>query len=285
MISRLATIAEKFIRVFTVRSVRLGRILERRQRVIQIAAAAVAIGLGLWGWTINKPPANLSNWFDNIFRTAQLVTLQFPADLYDSIPWQLQVARLLVPLVAILATINVLVGAITRPIRLALMPYVKGHVVLCGTAQLNEAALHTLAERGRRIVTVAPVSDPARCESLDALGITLVEADPFQSVTFRALNIAEASALFLTLAWISTDWNPSNAGFGKGFRRLRISALSVIRYGELITRVHAVSFASATILGESGTPRFRCIDLRRMPAFMAIAGFVVQFEVDTRYGE
>ena len=121
MISRLATIAEKFIRVFTVRSVRLGRILERRQRVIQIAAAAVAIGLGLWGWTINKPPANLSNWFDNIFRTAQLVTLQFPADLYDSIPWQLQVARLLVPLVAILATINVLVGAITRPIRLALI--------------------------------------------------------------------------------------------------------------------------------------------------------------------
>ena len=68
------------------------------------------------------------------------------------------------------------------------------------------------------------------------------------------------------LAWISTDWNPSNAGFGKGFRQLRISALSVIRYGELITRVHAVSFASATILGESGTPRFRCIDLRRMPA-------------------
>ena len=68
------------------------------------------------------------------------------------------------------------------------------------------------------------------------------------------------------LAWISTDWNPSNAGFGKGFRRLRISALSVIRYGELITRVHAVSFASATILGELGTPRFRCIDLRRMPA-------------------
>jgi hypothetical protein len=59
------------------------------------------------------------------------------------------------------------------------------------------------------------------------------------------------------LAWISTDWNPSNAGFGKGFRRLGISALSVIRYGELITRVHAVSFAPATILGESGSPRFR----------------------------
>jgi len=68
------------------------------------------------------------------------------------------------------------------------------------------------------------------------------------------------------LAWISTDWNSSNAGFGKGFRRLGISALSVIRYGELITRVHAVSFARPTILGESGAPRFRCMNLRRMPA-------------------
>jgi hypothetical protein len=88
-----------------------------------------------------------------------------------------------------------------------------------------------------------------------------------------------------TLAWISTDWNPSNAGFGKGFRRLGISALSVIRYGELITRVHAVSLASATIIGESGAPGFRCINLRRMPALWAIAGFVVQLAVDTRYGK
>jgi hypothetical protein len=44
----------------------------------------------------------------------------------------------------------------------------------------------------------SPWRRPARCESLDALGITFVEADPFQSVTFRALNLAEASALILT---------------------------------------------------------------------------------------
>ena len=91
------------------------------------------------------------------------------------------------------------------------------------------------------------------------------------AVTAEAMKAAEhrhihSQPTLVALAWISTDWNPSNAGFGKGFRQLRISALSVIRYGELITRVHAVSFASATILGESGAPRFRCIDLRRMPA-------------------
>ncbi|HEX5845428.1 MAG: RyR domain-containing protein [Rhodoplanes sp.] len=198
MISRLAMIVEEFVRAFALRSARLGRLVGQRQRLIQIAAAAAAVTLGLWGWAINNPPANLGGWLDNIFRTAQLVTLQFPTDLGASIPWQLQIARLLMPLVAVFATINVLVGAITRPMRLALMPYAKGHVVVCGAAQLNEAALNTLVDRGRRIVTVAPAFDPARCEALDVLGITFIEADPFQSVTFRALNIAEASALFLT---------------------------------------------------------------------------------------
>ena len=198
MISRLATIVEQFVRAFTRRSARLGRLVAGRRTLIQIAAAALAVTLGLWGWTINKPPANLGGWLNNIFRTAQLVTLQFPTNLDTGIPWQLEVARLLVPVVALIATINVLVGAITRPMRLALMPYAKGHVVLCGAAQLNEAALNTLADRGRRIVAVARAFAPARCEALEALGITIIEADPFQSETFRALNIAEASALFLT---------------------------------------------------------------------------------------
>jgi hypothetical protein len=78
MISRLATIVEQFVRVFTLRSARLGRLVGQRRRLIQIAAAAVAVTLGLWGWAINNPPANLGGWLDNIFRTAQLVTLQFP---------------------------------------------------------------------------------------------------------------------------------------------------------------------------------------------------------------
>lgn len=161
----LATIAEEFIRAFTVRP--FASEVSSNGGVIQIAAAVIAITLGLWGWTRERPPESLGNWFDNIFRTAQLVTLQFPTDLYDDIPWQLQIARLLLPLVAILATINVLVGAITRPIRLALMPYVKGHVVLCGAAQLNEAALHALAASSpwRRFPTQRGVSPWTRSAS------------------------------------------------------------------------------------------------------------------------
>ena len=177
---------------------RLAAFATRHLGPAQVIAGALALGLGLWGWSIKEPPTELTGWLNNFFRTAQLITLQFPTNPETGIPWQLQVARLLVPVVAVIATINVVVGAITRPARLALMPYTKGHVVVCGAAQLNEAALNILAGRDRRIVSVAPVFDPARCEVLDALGIAFIEADPFQSVTFRALNIAEASALLLT---------------------------------------------------------------------------------------
>jgi RyR domain len=198
MTSGLVTDLEALFRGIARLSARLGSFLRQRQRIMQFTAAAIAVALGLWGWTIKEPPAGFSNWLDNIFRTAQLVTLQFPSELDTSIPWQLQVARLLVPLVAFVATIHVLVGAITRPIRGAFMPYVRGHIVLSGAARLKEEALNTLAARGQRIVTIVPVFDPAQCEALDALGITFVEADPFQSSTFRQVNLAAASALFLT---------------------------------------------------------------------------------------
>jgi RyR domain len=177
---------------------RLAALATRQQGPAQAIAGALALGLGLWGWSIKEPPTEVAVWFNNIFRTLQLITLQFPTNLEAGIPWQLQVARLLVPLVAVFATFNVLVGAITRPVRLALMPYTVGHVVVCGAEQLTEAALKTLAGRGRRIVTVASRVDPTRREALEGLGLTIIEADPFQAVIFSALNLAKAAALFLT---------------------------------------------------------------------------------------
>ena len=124
---------------------------------------------------------------------------------------------------------------------------------LCAAADLQRVRLHDLRHTAASIGVGSGVTLPI-------VGRLLGHSQPQTTQRYAHVDADPA------LAWISTDWNPSNAGFGKGFRQLRISALSVIRYGELITRVHAVSFASATILGESGAPRFRCIDLRRMPA-------------------
>ena len=86
-------------------------VTRRLQGPIWVIAVAIALGLGLWGWAIYNPPVNLADWFDNIFHTAQLIMLQFPTTLEFSIPWQLQIARLLVPLLALFAIFNLLMDA------------------------------------------------------------------------------------------------------------------------------------------------------------------------------
>lgn len=176
---------------------RLAAAVSRRKALVQGIAGAVALALGFWGWTIEEPPLDAVGWLNNLFRTLQLITLQFPKSLESDIPWQLHVARLLVPAVAVLATFNVLVAAITRPVRMALMPHASGHIVVCGTEQLTEAALKILAARGRQIVMLAADIPPGRRESLEGLGLTIVEADPRQPAAFDAVNLKHASAVFL----------------------------------------------------------------------------------------
>ena len=68
----------------------------------------IALTFGLWGLAIKEPEAD---WFNIVFRTFQLITLQFPTNLQHNIPWQLQIARLMVPLTAFFWGCNLIVGA------------------------------------------------------------------------------------------------------------------------------------------------------------------------------
>jgi len=185
-----------------VRFIRLaGRISSGANRNLmlwQSIAGVVALILGFWGWMNHAPPQDYTGWFNNLFRTIQLITLQFPTSLEQGIPWQLHIARLAVPLVAALATFNVLVGAISRPVRLAMIPSAHEHIILIGSEQLAVAALKTLADHGRQIVVMTPAIELGRRETLESLGFTIVEADPHQPATLAGLNLVRATAVFLT---------------------------------------------------------------------------------------
>ena len=167
--------------------------------IIQAGFAAVALSLGLWGWSVHKPAHDLAGQASNLFRTLQLVTLQFPTEFDRSLPWQLHIARLLVPLTALAASLHIIVGAATRPARLALMPRARDHIIVCGAEQLTERALRRLAEEGERmVVTLGPPMDPGRRETLEGMGMTVVEGDSREPATLRSLGLANAAALFLT---------------------------------------------------------------------------------------
>jgi len=176
---------------------RFSRLIGKRRAIMQALAGVGALALGLWGWSIEEPPANFAGWTTNLFRTFQMITLQFPKSLDLEIPWQLHASRLLLPAVAALATFHVILAAITRPVRLVLMPHAHDHIVVCGPERFTEAALGGLAGDGRQIVMVDERMGAARRETLEGLGLTVAEADPSQPATFDALNLKRAAAVFL----------------------------------------------------------------------------------------
>jgi len=190
----MTTLAQAWVR----RVAQASMAVARHRQILQFVAGGLAFGLGFWGWILKEHPADVAGYLNSFFRTLQLITLQFPTDFNGAIPWPLQVARLLVPGVAAAASFHILLGAISRPFRLVLLPHTSGHTIVCGDAQLTEAALYTLAESGEKIVVVAQKIDPARRDALEGFGMTLVEADVREPASWRELNIARARALFLT---------------------------------------------------------------------------------------
>ncbi|WP_291577066.1 RyR domain-containing protein [Bradyrhizobium sp.] len=187
-----------FILRLTLLAGQVGAFVTRHRGWIQGVAGAIAMALGFWGWMIKKPPTDPAGWVDNFFRTMQLITLQFPTDFGGSIPLPLQIARLAVPLVAVLASFQALVSSITRPARLALLPHSSGHVIVCGSESLTDAALIALASRGRQVVMIAARIGAAQRDALEGLGLTIIEADPMRPATIRSLHLPYAAALFLT---------------------------------------------------------------------------------------
>ena len=166
---------------------------------VQASFAILAFGLGIWGWFLHKPPNNLTDYANNLFRTMQLITLQFPTQFDSGLPWQLHVARLMVPFAALAASLHLIIGAATRPARLALMPRARDHIIICGDQQLTLDALKRLSEHGQQqVVVLSSGMNASRRETLEAMGLTIVEGDPREAATLKAIGVSNAAALFLT---------------------------------------------------------------------------------------
>jgi hypothetical protein len=222
---------------------RISRFGSRHKATLQAGASLLALALGFWGWMLEEPPADLNGILSNLFRTFQLITLNFPSEIDRELPWQLQVARLAVPIVAAMATFNILVGSITRPARLALLPHTTGHIVVTGAEQLTEGAIKQLARTGKQIVSVAESVDQNRREELEGLGLTIVEADPLRANALKALNLRGAAALFVLHDDDLTNINIAMRAIGqigqRGDEAGRLNLVVLINNEELATEMEA----------------------------------------------
>jgi len=177
--------------------IRSSTFIGRYRAPLQLIGGLIAIVLGYWGFHDAFKPQSGWDYVNNLFRTMQLITLHFPTKFEGDASLSLQIARLLVPLVAVFATLNILIGDATRPLRLALLPRARDHVILIGDRQLSEPALKELVAERHQVVAVAETFDPSRRVALEGLGLTVLEADPLQPQTFDTLKPAMARGVFI----------------------------------------------------------------------------------------
>jgi hypothetical protein len=195
--SLLRTVINRLIRAIRSFSQSLFGLVSQFRWAIHGVLVFLALALGFWGWMLHQPGTGLLGILNNVFRTAQLLTLQFPTD-FQNVPWQLQIARLLVPLFAVIASFHVLIGSVTRPIRIGFLPFARDHIVICGFETLTDAALNTLVKRGHRVIAVAATIEPARLSALEGLGVTVAESDPLQPATFKSVAVKNCAAVLVT---------------------------------------------------------------------------------------
>lgn len=176
----------------------LGHHWRRWHGLLRVLIGAAALFLGFWGWQIAQPPAGAADWINNVFRTLQLLTFQFPRDINPAQTWQLNIARFLLPAVALFETYRLVIGSIRSPARLAMLGLRRGHVVVVpGPGGTGQALLHQLRVRGRRAVAVVGGATPEEIAGLETCDIAVLAAEPRLPETWERVRADRAAMVFI----------------------------------------------------------------------------------------
>jgi hypothetical protein len=168
---------------------------------LRIMLGAVAFGLALWGWHVQHPPhlaVTSQMWVDDVFRTLQLLTFQFPRPLDQNVPLQLNVARFLLPTLALFETYRLLLASLRSTARLATLGFRRGHIIIVpGGVQVAQSIILQVAQLRPR--TVAIVADPAArgMAMLARAPIAVVPGEPLLGEMWDHVHLGRAAMIFI----------------------------------------------------------------------------------------
>lgn len=171
--------------------------IARWKSLIRFVLGAVAVGLGFWGWTIKTPPLGWEDWFNNAFRTLQLVTLQFPREVQSDIPWQLQFARFLLPTMAAVESFRLIVSTVRSPYHQARVTMARDHTVVVGQGRMARGVAKAMARRDRFVVMLASKASPADVQRLEIDGITVLDGESAEASTWERARVSRAREVFV----------------------------------------------------------------------------------------
>jgi len=158
-------------------------------------AFGIVVSLGLIGFTRFQEAAGaLQPLTTRLYLTLQLFVLESGA-VAGPVPWELNVARILAPILAAYAVLRVIVVLFRDQLdRLRLLSY-RQHVVVAGLGRKGERLAQALLLRGDRVVVIeADATNPA-LGAVRALGGLVVIGDARTPTAQRRARVGAASQL------------------------------------------------------------------------------------------
>lgn len=144
--------------------------------------ALAALVLGYFGFRrCLGMPESLAGHLDLLYLSLQLFTFESGRVCGPQTPWMLQAARLLAPLVPVIAVVYALLLALREHVRLGLLLTIRNHAVVCGVGRKGSQLVRDFRKQG--IAVVAIELDGANeyvnyCRNLGALVLVGNASDP-----------------------------------------------------------------------------------------------------------
>ena len=127
----------------------------RNRAIIAAVVALMAILLGLWGFAeaAETSKNDFGGWADRVYHTFRLFA--FSGDVQQPVPWQLQVARVLAPLVVGYAALQALIALFyQQALLMRLRVFARRHVIVAGLGKRGFMLATALHEAQVQVVVV-----------------------------------------------------------------------------------------------------------------------------------
>ena len=132
--------------------------------------------------------------FDLIFRTCQLFVLQISVE--PPMPWQLNAARLLAPLIAAYTALQALAEIFAGQMHSLYLRFQRGHVVICGLGRKGLILARYFVERGQTVVVIEQDAENDLVGQCRDLGAIVLIGDAAEPWLLRRAGVERAMHLF-----------------------------------------------------------------------------------------
>ncbi len=183
---------------------------QRWEKLLLVAFAVAAIGLGFWGYAragsdftgdqIFNPAHVYVHFHDGhpgleaarcLFSAVGLIRLY---DLFQpgKAPWQLIVAQIAVPGIALFSAAQLFLLGVRKNLRKAMARHKARHTVICGLGAIGLQVVENLRGARQRVVAVDLVGDSAGAATCESSGVPVVQGDAKNRQVLVAAGIRRA---------------------------------------------------------------------------------------------